>query len=171
MLGGIELAAGSAKLSRYMATLGSPVKGLIENHDGKIVSLEHCLPDIPICSDYYSHSYEEWSIWSVDWVGGGPPCVWCSRAGKQEFNDHRSGMFCFGTAKRFSALVADVEQLWTQQFGTTSRPYASRMSSSRISACLVLRRMRTACTATSGTAESPEGHCVCESTFITKSTT
>ena len=73
----------------------------------EIVFLEHYLPDIPICTDYYSHSYEEWSIWSVDWVGGGLPCVWCSRAGKQEFNDPRSEMFCFGTArlaKRFSAL-------------------------------------------------------------------
>ena len=39
--------------------------------------------------------------------------MWCSRARKQEFNDPRSEMFRFGTArlaKRFSALVADVEQ-------------------------------------------------------------
>ena len=84
MLSGIELAAGSAKLSRYMAKLGSPVVGLIENHPGKILFLGEVLPGVQICDDYYSHSYEYWPVWSVDWVGGGPPCVWCSRAGKQE---------------------------------------------------------------------------------------
>ena len=113
MRGGIEIAAGSAKFSRYMAQLGSPVVGLIENHPGKIKFLNKVLPGVRICVDYYSHEYEHWPVWSVDWVGGGPPCVWCSRAGKQEFNDPRSEMFCFGTArlaKRFSALVADVEQ-------------------------------------------------------------
>ena len=96
-----------------MAQLGSPVVGLIENHPGKIKFLSKVLPGVRICVDYYSHEYENWPVWSVDWAGGGPPCVWCSRAGKQEFDDPRSEMFCFGTArlaKRFSALVADVEQ-------------------------------------------------------------
>ena len=39
--------------------------------------------------------------------------MWCSSAGKQELSDWRSEMFHLGAArlaKRFSALVADVEQ-------------------------------------------------------------
>ena len=96
-----------------MAQLGSPVVGLIENHPGKIKFLSKVLPGVRICVDYYSHEYDNWPVWSVDWVGGGPPCVWCSSAGKQELSDWRSEMFRLGAARlaeRFSALVADVEQ-------------------------------------------------------------
>ena len=96
MRGGIEIAAGSAKLSRYMAQLGSPVVGLIENHTGKIKFLNKVLPGVRICADYYSHEYDNWPAWSVDWVGGGPPCVWCSSAGKQELSDWRSEIFRLG---------------------------------------------------------------------------
>ena len=99
MQGGIEIAAGPAKLSRFMARLGLPVVGLIEHHAGKIKFLDEVLPGVPVCTDYYSHEYENWPLWSVDWVGGGPPCVWCSSAGKQELGDWCSEMFRFGTAR------------------------------------------------------------------------
>ena len=124
-LSSIAESKASGSWSRYMATLGSSTKGPIENHDGKIAFLEHYLPGVLICSNYHSRSYEEWPIWTVGWVGGGPPCVWCSRAGKQESNDPRSGMFCFGIAKlakRSSVLVADVEQgHFVRYHGTTQR--------------------------------------------------
>ena len=83
--------------------------GLIEANELKLKFCEALLPGVPVCRDFYGArgilpTWEElvdlvfgeasdrqpsWVKWrevllgQVDWIGGGPPCVWCSRAGKQ----------------------------------------------------------------------------------------
>ena len=113
LLGGIELAAGGGKLLRQMASEGLPALAAIENHLGKGRFLDAMLPGLVICRDYYSDDWLEWSIDRCDWVGGGPPCVWSSPAGRQDPDDPRKKMFVEGIprmARRFRALVLDIEQ-------------------------------------------------------------
>ena len=49
----------------------------------------------------------------MDWVGGGAPCAWCSKAGGQSADDSRSIMIRFGAAEvadHYAADFADWEQ-------------------------------------------------------------
>ena len=113
LLGGIELAAGGGKLLRQMATEGLPALAAIENQLGKGRFLGAMLPGLVICRDYYSDDWLEWPIDRCDWVGGGPPCVWSSPAGRQDPDDPRKKMFVEGIprmARRFRALALDIEQ-------------------------------------------------------------
>ena len=108
------MAGGRFKLSRAISDLGGgPVIMGIENNEKKVnLAVKLVGPQLVIYRDFYAKEWKQ-DLRSLDWVGGGPPCVWCSKAGGQSADDSRSVMIRFGAAEvadHFNADFADWEQ-------------------------------------------------------------
>ena len=109
-----EVAGGRLKLSRAIGDLGrGPViMGIANNEKKANLALKLVGPQLVIYRDFYAKEWKQ-DLRTLDWVGGGPPCVWCSKAGGQSSDDSRSIMIRFGAAEvadHFEADFADWEQ-------------------------------------------------------------
>ena len=85
----------------------------IENNEKKVnLAMKLVGPQLVSYRDFYANEWKQ-DRRTLDWVGGGPPCVWCSKAGGQSADDSRSIMTRFGAAEvadHFEADFADWEQ-------------------------------------------------------------
>ena len=63
---------------------------------------------------FYARTWAEGGL-DADWVGGGPPCAWSSKAGAQREDDNRSKVFTQGTAKLADHCDADFAD-WEQPY-------------------------------------------------------
>lgn len=106
---------GRLKLSRALSSYSDcPVKGSIEYNEQQVKFEQRMARELIVHRDFYAQTWAEDEL-DADWVGGGPPCVWSSKAGAQREDDERSQMFTHGTAEVADHCDADFAD-WEQPY-------------------------------------------------------
>ena len=109
----VELAGGRLKLRSALSDFsGCPIVRSIENNEQKVRFEKKIVPGLIVHRNFYAREWASETL-RADWVGGGPPCIWSSKAGAQREGGDHSTMFTQGTAEvadHYAADFADWEQ-------------------------------------------------------------